>query len=54
VTAKEQGGATKAELEWHQIKSRRGWTDATLVILMYEFIKSRDLFAELIKFVGKR
>jgi hypothetical protein len=46
--------AVKAELEWHQIKSRKGWTDATLVMLMYEFIKSKGLFADLIKFVGKR
>lgn len=43
-----------AELAWHQLKSRRGWTDATLVILLYEFIKSKGLFGELIKFVGKR
>jgi hypothetical protein len=43
-----------AELAWHQLRSRRGWTEATLAMLMYEFIKSKGLFAELIKFVGKR
>jgi hypothetical protein len=51
---KKPNAEVSAELAWHQLKSRRGWTDATLVILLYEFIKSKGLFGELIKFVGKR
>lgn len=44
----------KAQLAWHQLKSKKGWTDSTLLMLLYEFIKSRNLFAELVKFASKR
>ena len=54
VPVEKPSDAAKAEIAWHQLKSRKGWTDASLVMLMHEFIKSRELFAELTKFVGRR
>jgi hypothetical protein len=44
----------KAQLEWHHLKSRKGWTDATQAMLLYEFVQSRQLFAELVKFARRR
>lgn len=44
----------QAQLAWHQLKSRKGWTEATLVLILYEFVKSKGLFRELVKFASKR
>lgn len=46
--------AAKAKIAWHKLKSQKGWTDATQAMLLYEFIDSRELFADLIKFTRKR
>lgn len=52
--AEEQSPDFKAQMEWHQLKSRKGWTDATLLMLLFEFIQERKLFAELVKFARRR
>jgi hypothetical protein len=46
--------AAKAEIAYFKMKSRKGWTDPTLIILLHEFLKSRGLFADLNKFLGRR
>lgn len=46
--------AAKAQVEWHQLKSKKGWTDATLLLLLYEFIQNQDGFADLVKFARRR
>lgn len=46
--------AARAQVEWHQLKSKKGWTDPTLVILLYEFIQSKGLFGDLVKFTRRR
>jgi hypothetical protein len=49
-----QTDAAKEQLAWHEMKSRKGWTDATLLMLLYEFISSKQLFGELVKFTRRR
>lgn len=41
------------ELEFHQLIARKGYTVATLNMLLYEFIKSRNLFPDLIAFLRR-
>lgn len=44
----------KAQLEWHQLKSKKGWTEASVSMLLYEFIASKAMFADLVKFARRR
>lgn len=46
--------AAKAEIAWSQLRSRKGWVPETTAILLYEFVKERGLFAELIVFAKRR
>lgn len=46
--------AAKAEMSWSQLRSRKGWVPETVALLLYEFVKERDLFEDLIAFAKKR
>lgn len=46
--------AAKAELQWAQFRSRKGWVPETVSTVLYEFIRSRGLFAELTAFAKGR
>lgn len=46
--------AIQAQLEWHRVKAQKGYSPETLNLLFYEFVKSRGLFKELIKFVLRK
>lgn len=44
----------QAALDWHRLKSKKGWTNETLLLMFYEFVKERGLFAALLEFAGRR
>lgn len=44
----------KAQIEWHQLKAKKGWTEATLLLLLYEFIQNQALFVDLVAFAKRR
>lgn len=46
--------AARAQLAWHKFKSSKGYTPETVAMLMHEFIASRGMFADLVKFVGRK
>lgn len=46
--------SAKAQVAWHELKSRKGWTEATIAMLLYEFIVSRGLVGELVKAARRR
>lgn len=46
--------SAKAQIEWHRMKSKKGWTDATLLLLLYEFVQHQGLFGDLVKFTRRR
>lgn len=53
-SAARPAASVKGQLEWHQLRAKRGWTNETTSTLFYEFIQSREMFAELVTFARKR
>lgn len=45
---------TTDQVAWHQFRSRKGWTDETVALVLYEFIQARGLFKELTQFAKGR
>jgi hypothetical protein len=44
----------KAEIEWHKVKAKKGWTVETEAMIVYEFIKAKGLFADLLAHVRRK
>jgi hypothetical protein len=44
----------KAEIEWHKVRAKKGWTAETEAMFVYEFVKAKGLFADLIAFAKRK
>lgn len=44
----------KAMVAYHQLKSRKGWTEGSLLTLLYEFIVKQGQVGELVTFLKER
>lgn len=44
----------RLELQWMQLKSRKGYSTETLNMLLHEFLKRKGMFGELIEFIKAR
>jgi len=46
--------SAKGEIEWAKLKSKKGWTNDALNLVFYEFLQSKGLFEDLVKFAQRR
>lgn len=54
VVADPPSSTAKAEAAWGQFRSRKGWVPDTVAMILYEFVRERGLFDDLIAFAKKR
>lgn len=52
--SEERDKETQAQLDWHKLRSTKGWVPESVAMILYEFIQHEKMFTQLIKFAKGR